>query len=98
MKGNVIETVMGAVVLLVAALRDTVGPGFVGRKYLSRGRGGWGTVPPRGGRMKSAKPSVALETLTGQMICSSPGAKRGGDGEAPADQQGQPQAHPSAPA
>jgi hypothetical protein len=31
------------------------------------------------------------------MIFSNPGAKKGAEGEAPADQQGQPQANPAAP-
>src|SRR6059058_3142542 len=141
MKGNVLETVMGAVVLVVAALflffayntsqlrsvqgyeltadferidgiRDggdvrvsgikigeIVSAGLLGDKYLSLVPGGSDTLIPAGGRIKYTQSSVTLENLIGQMIFSNPGAKKGAEGEAPADQQGQaPQAHPSGPA
>jgi len=172
MKGNVIETVMGAVVLLVAALflffayntsqlrsvkgyelsadferidgirdggdvrvsgikigsivsqtldpktflarlqlsidpivklpddtvAEIVSAGLLGDKYLSLVPGGSDTLLPPGGRIKYTQSSVTLENLIGQMIFSNPGAKKGAEGDAPADQQGQPPAHPAVPA
>ena len=170
MKGNVIETVMGAVVLLVAALflffayntsqlrsvpgyelnadferidgirdggdvrisgvkigsilgqtldpktflaklrmsidpayklpddtvAEIVSAGLLGDKYLSLVPGGSDTMIPPGGQIKYTQSSVTLENLIGQMIFSNPGAKKGTEGETPADQQGQPQANPGA--
>ena len=172
MKGNVIETVMGAVVLLVAALflffayntsqlrsvkgyeltadferidgirdggdvrvsgikigsivaqtldpktflarlqlsvdpsvklpddtvAEIVSAGLLGDKYLSLVPGGSDTLLPPGGRIKYTQSSVTLENLIGQMIFSNPGAKKTPEGEAPADQSGQPKAQPGAPA
>ena len=75
---------------------EIVSAGLLGDKYLSLVPGGSDTLIPAGGRIKYTQSSVTLENLIGQMIFS--GAKKGAEGEAPADQQGQPQAHPSAPA
>src|SRR5438045_4127680 len=78
---------------------EIVSAGLLGDKYLSLVPGGSDTLIPAGGRIKYTQSSVTLENLIGQMIFSNPGAKKGAEGEAPADQQGQaPQAHPSAPA
>src|SRR5436190_21624394 len=78
---------------------EIVSAGLLGDKYLSLVPGGSDTLIPAGGRIKYTQSSVTLENLIGQMIFSNPGAKKGAEGEAPTDQQGQaPQAHPSAPA
>jgi phospholipid/cholesterol/gamma-HCH transport system substrate-binding protein len=78
---------------------EIVSAGLLGDKYLSLVPGGSDTLLPPGGRIKYTQSSVTLENLIGQMIFSNPGAKKGAEGEAPpADQQGQSQANPSAPA
>src|SRR5205085_9432090 len=72
---------------------EIVSAGLLGDKYLSLVPGGSDTILPPGGRIKYTQSSVSLENLIGQMIFSNPGAKKGAEGEAPADQSGQ-QAHP----
>src|SRR5947208_15965533 len=72
---------------------EIVSAGLLGDKYLSLVPGGSDTLIPAGGRIKYTQSSVTLENLIGQMIFS--GAKKGAEGEAPADQQGQPQTHPA---
>src|SRR5437762_9260756 len=74
---------------------EIVSAGLLGDKYLSLVPGGSDTLLPPGGRIKYTQSSVTLENLTGQMIFSNSGAKKGAEGEAPAAQQGQPQAHPA---
>ncbi len=76
---------------------EIVSAGLLGDKYLSLVPGGSETLIPPGGQIKYTQSSVTLENLIGQMIFSNPGAKKtGAEGEAPADQQGQPQANPGA--
>jgi phospholipid/cholesterol/gamma-HCH transport system substrate-binding protein len=77
---------------------EIVSAGLLGDKYLSLVPGGSETLIPPGGQIKYTQSSVTLENLIGQMIFSNPGAKKGAEGEAPAGQQGQPQANPAAPA
>ena len=77
---------------------EIVSAGLLGDKYLSLVPGGSDTLIPPGGRVKYTQSSVTLENLIGQMIFSNPGAKKGAEGEAPANQSGQPQAQPEAPA
>jgi phospholipid/cholesterol/gamma-HCH transport system substrate-binding protein len=77
---------------------EIVSAGLLGDKYLSLVPGGSDTLIAPGGRIKYTQSSVTLENLIGQMIFSNPGAKKGAEGEAPADQSGQPQAQPGAPA
>jgi phospholipid/cholesterol/gamma-HCH transport system substrate-binding protein len=74
---------------------EIVSAGLLGDKYLSLVPGGSDTLIPPGGRIKYTQSSVTLENLIGQMIFSNPGAKKGAEGDAPADQQ---PAHPAAPA
>src|SRR5262245_61618585 len=74
---------------------EIVSAGLLGDKYLSLVPGGSDTMLPPGGQIKYTQSSVTLENLIGQMIFSNTGQKKpAAEGEAPADQQGQPQAAP----
>ena len=73
---------------------EIVSAGLLGDKYLSLVPGGSDTLIPAGGRIKYTQSSVTLENLIGQMIFSSSGSKKPAEGEAPSEQQGQPQAAP----
>ena len=64
---------------------EIVSAGLLGDKYLSLVPGGSDTLLPPGGRIKYTQSSVSLENLIGQMIFSAPGAKKPGEGEAPAN-------------
>ena len=77
---------------------EIVSAGLLGDKYLSLVPGGSETTIPPGGQIKYTQSSVTLENLIGQMIFSNPGAKKGAEGEAPAEQPGQPKAQPATPA
>ena len=73
---------------------EIVSSGLLGDKYLSLVPGGSETLIPAGGQIKYTQSSVTLENLIGQMIFSSSGSKKPAEGEAPAEQQAQPQAAP----
>jgi phospholipid/cholesterol/gamma-HCH transport system substrate-binding protein len=73
---------------------EIVSAGLLGDKYLSLVPGGSETLIPAGGQIKYTQSSVTLENLIGQMIFSSSGSKKPAEGEAPSEQQGQPQAAP----
>lgn len=73
---------------------EIVSAGLLGDKYLSLVPGGSETLIPPGGQIKYTQSSVTLENLIGQMIFSNTGQKKPTEGEAPADQQTQPQAAP----
>ena len=64
---------------------EIVSAGLLGDKYLSLVPGGSDTLIPPGGRIKYTQSSISLENLIGQMIFSNPGAKKGAEGEAPAN-------------
>jgi phospholipid/cholesterol/gamma-HCH transport system substrate-binding protein len=64
---------------------EIVSAGLLGDKYLSLVPGGSDNVIPPGGRIKYTQSSISLENLIGQMIFSNPGAKKGAEGEAPAN-------------
>ncbi len=63
---------------------EIVSAGLLGDKYLSLVPGGSDKVIPPGGKIKYTQSSVTLENLIGQMIFSSPGGKKPGEGETPA--------------
>ena len=62
---------------------EIISAGLLGDKYMSLVPGGSDVVIPPGGRIKYTQSSVSLESLIGQTIFSSPGAKKPGDGETP---------------
>ncbi|MGH7094116.1 MAG: outer membrane lipid asymmetry maintenance protein MlaD [Stellaceae bacterium] len=60
---------------------EIVSNGLLGDKYLSLVPGGSDKTIPPGGTIKYTQSSVSLENLIGQMIFSTPGAKKpGGEG------------------
>jgi phospholipid/cholesterol/gamma-HCH transport system substrate-binding protein len=68
---------------------EIVSAGLLGDKYMSLVPGGSDQVIPPGGKIKYTQSSVSLESLIGQTIFSSPGAKKpeGGDAPPPAPPQ-----------
>ena len=62
---------------------EIISAGLLGDKYMSLVPGGSDTVIPPGGKIKYTQSSISLESLIGQTIFSSPGAKKPGDGETP---------------
>jgi phospholipid/cholesterol/gamma-HCH transport system substrate-binding protein len=60
---------------------EIISAGLLGDKYMSLVPGGSDQVIPPGGKIKYTQSSVSLESLIGQTIFSSPGAKKpeGGD-------------------
>ena len=62
---------------------EIISAGLLGDKYLSLVPGGSDKVIPPGGKITYTQSSVSLENLIGQMMFSTPGAKKPGEGEAP---------------
>jgi phospholipid/cholesterol/gamma-HCH transport system substrate-binding protein len=63
---------------------EIISAGLLGDKYMSLVPGGSDKVIPPGGKITYTQSSVSLENLIGQMMFSTPGAKKSGDAEAPA--------------
>jgi len=63
---------------------EIISAGLLGDKYVSLVPGGSDKVIPPGGTIKYTQASVSLENLIGQMIFSPTGAKKPGEGDAPA--------------
>jgi phospholipid/cholesterol/gamma-HCH transport system substrate-binding protein len=57
--------------------------GLLGDKYMSLAPGGSDTMIPPGGKIQYTQSSISLESLIGQMMFSTPGAKPAADGAAP---------------
>ena len=57
--------------------------GLLGDKYMSLTPGGSDKNIPAGGKIRYTQSSVSLENMIGQMIFSTPGGKKEGDGSAP---------------
>jgi phospholipid/cholesterol/gamma-HCH transport system substrate-binding protein len=62
---------------------EIISAGLLGDKYLSLVPGGSDKVIPPGGKITYTQSSVSLENLIGQMMFSTPGAKKPGEGETP---------------
>ena len=78
-------TIDPAVKLPDDTVAEIISSGLLGDKYLSLVPGGSEKDIPPGGKIKYTQSSVSLENLIGQMIFSAPGAKKPGEGEAPAN-------------
>ena len=62
---------------------EIISAGLLGDKYMSLVPGGSDKVIPPGGKITYTQSSVSLENLIGQMMFSTPGAKKPGEGETP---------------
>ncbi len=62
---------------------EIISAGLLGDKYMSLVPGGSDKVIPPGGKITYTQSSVSLENLIGQMMFSTPGAKKPAEGEAP---------------
>ena len=62
---------------------EIVSAGLLGDKYLSLVPGGSDKTIPVGGKIRYTQASVSLEHMLGQMIFSTPGAKKPEEGAAP---------------
>ena len=69
---------------------EIISAGLLGDKYMSLVPGGSDKVIPPGGKITYTQSSVSLENLIGQMMFSTPGAKKPGEGETPPPPAGAP--------